>query len=320
MATAFKTYKTFSGYKIVDSTWFIGEGMITFRGKDPKKNHLVKIWQKNDAVKIKTEIVCDKKIEEYINPDTEVAFNVLWHSLNCMEGTSLHGKFEEVVFNNEYDESFFIEGIIPGQFAAGTVELRLVLYVRNKKTEETTDLLRASQTGEIIYEDYHNLILEGEQSQFPVGDTNFENAGYPKEALYFLKRNFPNIDISFSTAYRLYFNNQHPLYSRINNIKDDEARDFLLNMIIYDVYKQLITDVLNDETFTLQKDDVDDTELHTVRTVMTQIINTLITRYFQGEDINSLREMVKSNDPDVKNMFNCKLQAYLLTFGEEDNE
>ena len=317
MADRIFTYKQIPG-KSIDTYWSLNDYIVQFE----KSEHTKKLpgWQKNDDVSVIVDFyIKPEEIDEYIRPDRGASFFLQYHSKSEKEGTSIHGlicKEKFTIDKNQYS----IKGTIPGEKIAGALEITLSLCLDEIITDSTIDekeyMLLASDIGSTIYEDTRNVILEGEMSYFPVADIDFEKNGYPAKALYFLQKSkFTSLDSDFSTAYRLYFNNKHPQFTKINEIKETESQDYLLNMIVYDVYKQLIMNALDDETFTLP--DEENPDNHTVRYVYARLINQLRKHHFSNASLETLREMAHSDDNTTQNRFLCALQSLLLTFGEK---
>ena len=317
MADRIFTYKQIPD-KSIDTYWSLNDYIVQFE----KSEHIKKLpgWQKNDNVSVTVEFyIKPEEIEEYIRPDREASFYLQYHSKSDREGTSIRGVICKEKFVEDKTQ-YNITGTVPGEKIAGVMELSLSLCIDNKleerKVKDNDYLLLASDVGSIIYEDIKTVILEGETSYFPVADIDFEKSGYPAKALYFLQKNkFTSLDSDFSTAYRLYFNNTHPQFTKINEIKETESQDYLLNMIVYDVYKQLIMNALDDDTFTMPEED--NPENHTVRYVYARLINQLRKQYFSNASLKTLREMAHSDDSATTNKFLCALQSLLLTFGEK---
>ena len=315
MAEKIFTYKQIPN-QLIESHWSLNDYTVTIEKKDKAKK--LPGWQKNENVQVCCELYYNATdLMKYIRQDRQSSFYLLYHSRNDKEGTSIHGLIAKVSFSTETSQ-ITLEGEIPGKKIAGIVEISLILSLDGTldiELEQSPEIkLLAKDIGAILYEEKKTVILEGEQSYFPVADIDFEKNGFPAHALYFLQRNHTELDVDFATAYRLYFNNQHPQFNRINDIKENEGKDFLLNMIVYDVYKQLIMNALSDETFKMPEEENPDN--HTVRYVYARLLSYLQKYYFSNESIEELRKKAHSDDSKVYNSFICALQDYLLTFGD----
>lgn len=308
------TYKQIPS-QLIESHWSLNDYTVTFEKREKAKK--LPGWQKNENVQVCCELYFNASdLVGYIRQDRNASFYLLYHSRNDKEGTSIHGMIKKIPFSAE--SSLTITGEIPGEKIAGVIEITLILSldeIRNVEiTKNVETRLLAKDIGAILYEETKTVILEGEQSYFPVADIDFEKNGFPAHALYFLQRNHTELDVDFTTAYRLYFNNQHPQFNRINDMKENEGKDFLLNMIVYDVYKQLIMNALNDETFEFPEEDNPDN--HSVRYVYARLLRYIQKYYFSNESLEDLRKKAHSEDNKIYNSFICTLQDYLLTFGD----
>lgn len=315
MAEKIFTYKQIPS-QLIESHWSLNDYNITIEKRDTSKK--LPGWQKNENVQVCCELYYNSSdLEKYIRQDRSASFYLLYHSRNDKEGTSIHGLIKQVPFSNKTSQ-IILEGEIPGEKIAGIVEISLIFSldkIIDFEVEETSETkLLAKDIGAILYEETKTVILEGEQSYFPVADIDFEKNGFPAHALYFLQRNHTELDVDFATAYRLYFNNQHPQFNRINDIKENEGKDFLLNMIVYDVYKQLIMNALDDENFEMPEEDNPDN--HSVCYVYARLLSYIQKYYFSNESLDELRKKAHSDDSKVYNAFVCALQDFLLTFGE----
>ena len=315
MADKIFTYKQIPN-KLIESHWSLNDYTVTIEKRDASKK--LPGWQKNENVQVSCELYFNAvEITEYIRKDRKASFYLLYHSRNDKDGTGIHGLVKKAPFSEENNQ-IELSGEIPGEKIAGIIELSLILSIDGIRDSESADNaennLLANNLGSILYEEIKTVILEGEQSYFPVADIDFEKNGFPANALYFLQRNHSELDVDFTTAYRLYFNNKHPQFNRINDIKENEGKDFLLNMIVYDVYKQLIMNALLDENFQMPEEDNPDN--HTVRYVYARLISCIQKYYFSNASLDEMRKMAYNDDNKICNTFVCALQDFLLTFGE----
>lgn len=315
MAEKIFTYKQIPK-QLIEAHWFLNDYTVSIEKHDSAKK--LPGWQKNENVQVSCELYYNaSELEKFIRKDRAASFYLLYHSRSDKDGTSIHGLLKQVPFSVDSSQTT-LEGEILGEKIAGIVEISLILSIDKILDIETEESIEtkflAKDIGAILYEETKSVILEGEQSYFPVADIDFEKNGFPAHALYFLQRNHTELDVDFATAYRLYFNNQHPQFSKINDIKENEGKDFLLNMIIYNVYKQLIMNALDDENFEIPEKENPDN--HTVRYVYARLLSYLQKYYFSNESLDELRKKAHSDDSKVYNTFVCALQDFLLTFGE----
>ena len=312
MADRIFTYKQVASNQI-EVHWSFNDGTVSVEPGDGAKK--IPGWQKNEDVQVLCELYYNPAdLSAYIRTDRAASFYLTYHSRSDKGGTGLHELLQKIPLNTEVGE-LSIDGVIPGDRLAGIVDVSLILSIDSIFDDDdlNNSPVLAKDIGSILYEETQSIILEGEESYFPVADIDFEKHGLPAKALYFLQRNYTELDVDFATAYRLYFNNKHPLFSKINDIKQSESKDFLLNMIIYDVYKQLVLNALDDESFVMPEEGEEDD--HSVRFVYANLLHSLM-RYYEGESVDSIRAKAHSDDSKTYNQFLCSLQDFLLTFGE----
>lgn len=319
MTNVIYTYKQIPRSKIA-LVWHLNDNSVTI----DSSSEVITIpgWQKNDDLQVTLELSFNPEdIFSYIRNDRTASFYLTYHSRADKDGTGIHGLIKKVPIPLD-KQHLVLSGTIDGKTIAGVVELTINVCIDGKKDAPTSDNVEkdenynflASDIGSVIFKDTKNVILEGESSYFPVADIDFSEYDLPKGALYFLQQNFRDLDTEFTTAYRLFFNNKHPQYKKINDTNDSEVKTVLLNMIVYDVYKQLIMNALNDESFTMPEEE--DPSNHTLRFVYARLIANLQKYYFQGESLETIRNCAKNTDTTSYNQFICTLQDLFLTLGD----
>ena len=192
-----------------------------------------------------------------------------------------------------------------GSQIAGMLRLTLTLCLGHKQIRDyklsKEDLLLASEVGSILYQQEKNIILEGQQTYFPISVIDFKQKGYDSGAFYFLKQIHTSLDADFFTAYRLYFNSAHSQFHFLNESKESQTKDYLIDMIFYDIYKQLIMNALKDKEFTISEEI--DPQSHVVRDVYSRLLKNIRDNYYSNESYESLREKALSNDSTTSNKF-----------------
>lgn len=255
------------------------------------------------------------EVSRCIRHDCGASFFVTYHSRSELGGTSIRGLVCKAKYAGE-SGSISLEGIIPGEKIAGVITLEVSICIDEHKDDFGKDAsfdesVLASDYGAVLFSDEKDIILEGAQTYFPVADIDFNKKSYNGSALYFLQRNrFATLDSDFFSAYRLYFNNTHPMFGMINN-STAKGGD-VLSMVTYDVFHELVMDALNalhDGLFSMNDERGEDS--HTVRTVY---INTLekLRKYFDGLDLGEIWKKVQDRKSKEYSEFVCNLQAYLL--------
>lgn len=276
-------------------------------------------WQKNQDILVTVDIDYNESaINECIRGDCGASFFVTFHSISDRGGTSIHALLCQRKYEKDLG-SVTLEGIIDGDKVAGVIQLSFMICIDEHKSnfgENVTkdDKAKASELGSLIFCDEKNIILEGEQTYFPVADVDFSKKGFPADALYFLEKNaFAELDSDFFASYRLYFNNTHPMFNKINAFDTKESG--VLSMITYDVYHELFMnalDALCAGKFSMK--DEREQKSHTVRTVYINLLETFQAKYYDGVEFSQIHNIAQNKQSKEYNKFTCALQSYLLDF------
>ena len=82
---------------------------------------------------------------------------------------------------------------------------------------------------------------------------------------------------------------------------------------MYDVYKTIVEDALNNDSFDeLDNFSGDDTQdIFSLRSVYSRIINELIEKNFQGKNLKYLKELSKKSNTEKKELITA-IQSYIL--------
>ena len=174
----------------------------------------------------------------------------------------------------------------------------------------------AIEKGAVIFRTSVLLYLEGGQALFPVKAVYFKNrSGIARNALYYLRKKYIDLDSNFNAAYTLFFNIEHPLFKKINSdLENDVATNYLLKMIMFDVYRTIIFDALDKKNGLDELSESFEENAFTLRAVYSKILNEVKERYFPEKNLASLKEMVNQGE-EQRNSLYTAIQEYV--FGDE---
>lgn len=273
--------------------------------KIPQNNE--KDWKKGQSI----DVILSLHIENLEKFQTEcfhknsiIGFNTSFATYPKDFGTSIQGLIGSVPFELGKAD-YEIVGQIDGNEIAGKLHLKFGVYLIND-IKSNGNTIYATKKGSVLYEDGDEFVyLEGSQSLFPVKAIDFTDPqfGMASNALYYLSRTFGDMDANFSTAYTLFFNTKNKIYQQINSgILEQETPDissqYLLKIIMYDVYKTIVTDALSKNSLlsseSLSKE-YDEYSALTVEAVYSNILKDLIENILQGETIESLKDAMSDN-------------------------
>ncbi len=308
MPKNFYSYKTIPEESI-QLTWYIYDSLLP-------KDGVIKRWKKNMDLNISLRLfVNNTAVINNVDEGCSVSFYICYHSLNKLGGTSLHGLARKIAFkqNGEPTQDISIDDIIiPGEEIAGATEITFYAVLESSSAEPEITVF-AKEKGAILFEQSILLQLEGNQALFPVKAIDFSESDEVKgkKALYFLKRRFSQLDSNFNSAYCLYFNKTHILFSKINSDNEkDLAASYLLKMIMYDVYKTIVEDALDKDSGLTEIQNSSD-EVFTLRAVYSRIIQDLMTLYFPGKDLDGMKNLLTA-DESARNSLYTAIQDYII--------
>ena len=279
------------------------------------KSREIKQWQKNLDLDITVDcLINTDELDKYIHPGCTVTLYLLWDSPVGQNGTSLQNCAYSKKYNPD-DKDYSFKCCIPGDKIAGTLNISIVLAISDTQEMLTPSIL-ATEKGSIIYEKTEQLHLEGGQALFPVKAIEFSHKpGIAKDSLYFLKRKFTDLDSNFNAAYTLYFNKEHPLFKRINSyVENDMASSYLLKMIMFDVYRTIVYDALDNEHGLVEFVESVDFDSASVKTVYSKILAEIKDKFFPEKDLDALKKMAHGSEND-RNYLYTAIQDYI--FGDD---
>lgn len=279
----------------------------------------IKIWKKNSNLFMQANIKFERDLlNECIAPGAVASFYVFYQSLLSSNGTGLYGLAMNPVKYNPKGSGKILsfENIsLPGEKIAGSVEVTLCLAI-----SEGTNSMNpyfATESGSKLFSTSILLHLEGNQALFPVKAIDFSQAPdlIAKDSLFFLKKYYTQLDSNFNSAYRLFFNTKHPLFSTINGEnEDDKANQYIIKLIMVDVYKTIVSDALGDNGISEIQDVSDNSNMQnmfTLTAVYSHIVRDLLSFYFPGKDLQFLKNLVRGTNDD-RIMLDTAIQSYVF--------
>ena len=286
-----------------------------------------KDWKKGQSIDVVLSLHIEnlEKFEtECFLPNSEIKFIASYISNPKDFGTSLQGLIGSIPFEKGRPD-YEISGTIEGNKIAGKLYLKFGVILGNEIVSDKKTIF-ATQKGSVLFEDDEEYVyLEGSQALFPVKAIDFTDPqfGMAGNALYYLSRTFGDLDANFNTAYTLYFNTKNKIYQQINSgILDQEVPDassqYLLKVIMYDVYKTIVTDALSKNSLLTSESlskEYDDNSALTVEAVYSNILKDLIENILHGETVESLKDMMSENSwgNEVKrNKLFTAIQEYIF--------
>lgn len=266
-----------------------------------------KDWKKGQSIDVALSLHIEnlEKFEtECFHKNSKIGFTISFATYPRDLGTSIQGLIGSVSFESGKAD-YEIFGRIDGNKIAGKLYLKFRVYLKND-IKSNGNTIFATQKGSVLYEDDDEFVyLEGSQALFPVKAIDFTDPqfGIATNALYYLSRNFGDMDANFSTSYTLFFNTKNKIYQQINSgILEQETPDissqYLLKIIMYDVYKTIVTDALSKNSLLSSESllkEFDDYSALTVEAVYSNILKDLIENILQGETVETLREALAEN-------------------------
>lgn len=318
------TYKTI-GTSLIECTISLeieNEASLNIEDKDFNTDRIfqLKNWQKDQNINIQVELHFDEEDKEsifsVIRPDRDASIYVIYHSASSSHssGTSISGLCSKSKLDSGIN-TYTLTGQIPGVNIAGNLEISIIIsidsiHLPTLKVLKKEQVMMAKEIGSKLFEKTVLVNLEGKVSYFPTEDFDFAKEGFPSNALYFLNRRNCSLDADFVTKYTLFFNNQHPEYYKINS-SSENMNDFL-QLIKLDIYKEIINDALDNKAFSYSIKLTNDSQ--SVNDVYTRLVKNISDNYFDGVELNELRNYAKPNS-NYYNKFLMALQDSVLNFG-----
>jgi hypothetical protein len=205
-------------------------------------------------------------------------------------------------------QTFPVSFPVPGKQVAGKVRLysRLVL-LENKKPET---ILSPTLPGSILWEDDHEVLIEGVGARFPMIIVDFSEVGHPPEAGWLL---FPgpmeDLSRNFLGQVELRINKTHKTVLEAVTSRDpDPFMQAVREVIRYSVTKELIEAAFRGEDAELLSA-APNYEEDSLGHVILGIIRSWMPGF--AGDVRALKDMMET-DPQ---RFDCELRAGMRLFG-----
>lgn len=165
--------------------------------------------------------------------------------------------------------------------------------------------LRPFRAGSVLWDDEHQLLLEGGGSRFPMELIPFSRSfGFPPRAAWMLDWQPVDLDLPVLGAMRLYLNQDHEVIARAVAEPTDPRSQVIMASIQFDVARQLIRGALCNPEF-VQRDTPYEKE------TVGRAIQRLLKSRFKGQTPAELRNELDA-DPD---RFDAVLQDKVGLFG-----
>lgn len=292
----------------VQIEWFVYDMVIPEDG-------LIKQWRKNRDLEVSAFILLNQdQVKAAITPKGVASIVLYWHSPHGRDGTFLHGLGKKIKLL--FDDSTNVleieaDFIIDGKSIAGAVQLGCAIILDSVEEKRETSIF-AQETGSVLFDSSTTISLEGTQALFPVVAVDFHSLDdVAPGSLYFLKKKFSQLDSNFSSAYKLYFNSTHPLFQAVNsdNEKDTTAQ-YLLKLIMYDIYRTIVEDALSDNG--IQDLSYDENDAFTLKSVYSKIVMALQEEFFTDKNLESLKNMLNSGREEDRNALYTAIQQYVM--------
>lgn len=277
---------------------------------------IIKTWKKNSDLHLVLDLtLVAKEIKKYVEPESAFRCYVFYESLLSSNGSGLHGLATDFEYNMNSDFEEIKKDIrIIGDKIAGSIQVSFCITLADSiKNDKAT--IYATKKGSILYEESIVLHLEGEQALFPVKAIDFsKEEGVTSNSLYYLKKYYTQLDSNFNTAYRLFFNTKHHLFKIINSDSiDEENNNYIVKMIMYDVYRAIVLDALKEDGLSeLQAPTEEETqEAFSLASIYTRIVTDLLRLYFPDKDLQYLINLSKGSNDECNSLYTA-IQSYIL--------
>lgn len=218
-------------------------------------------------------------------PEARLRLVVSWHAL----GTTLRGVGNTVVLpeSGELRESMALF-LDPGQLG-GTLLLRTSISLV-ERTEKRP--LVAHRPGSILWEDEHELRLEGSGSRFPTTVVDFSKSdlGLPSKAAWRLEWDREDFELPVLGGMQLFLNSAHPRIKEMVENPRDPSSELILSMMQFDVARTLVQGALDNEQFLSREEPWPQESVG-------RVIHRLFNTHFRGQSPEALKRQLEA-DPD----------------------
>ena len=231
-----------------------------------------------------------------LEPSTGCVLGCVWEGA----ATRLRGTGSKAAFDLDSDAREALVSVdIPGRLLGGTLSLRTVLSVIGPRPSGE---LGAAQPGEILWTDRKRVVLEGEDSRFPVNVVDFSQvATLQSSAGWMLTWQSRNFEEPFGASLRLLLNRAEPrVQDAVVTGSDSEAAQAIRRNIQVDTARTLVAYGLGSQEF------IDGSADYVEGSVGRAIVE-LVGQVFGSMDIGAVCAM-RDEQPGE---FEARIQAHL---------
>lgn len=231
--------------------------------------------------------------------DSVLRLGVAWHAT----GTTLRGRGTVQTLPMTEETRVPLSLDVRGVELGGTLRLRCVLALGGRVAPAP---LRARRAGSVLWEDVHEVVLEGGGARFPMEALSFKDSSWrlPDHAAWALEWDRDDLELPLLGALRLYLNTDHPTMAEALNAPDAASSRLLMAALQHDVGRQLVLGALMSDAFVSRED-------KWPRDSVGEVVSRLIAHRFRGESATSLRQRLEQEPLQ----FEAVLQDRLRLFG-----
>lgn len=270
-------------------------------GQDPFLPNVLPDWEPGtDLHLVRTLVVDPAQVRNAcgLPADAPLRAGVAWH---CKE-TTLRGRGAVVNLASSGEMRVPLELKIAGLDLAGTLRIRSMLVLGGRVPPAP---LRPRRPGTLLWEDVHEVILEGGGARFPMEVISFSQSSWrlPDRAAWVLEWDREDLELPMLGALRLYLNADHPTVCGALASPNEPASVTLIAALHHDVARQLIVGAL------LSDDFVNRTEKWPAESVG-EVIHKLLSSRLKGDSPQALRIQLHQEP----SQFEARLQDRLRAF------
>lgn len=150
---------------------------------------------------------------------------------------------------------------------------------------DARDPLSARRPGSVVWRHRQSVLLEGDAEQFPTETADFSIPPFHEpHAGWFLEVAADDLDVSAASAVRLVLNESHPLVARILDGETSSDVVLALEVLRWDVARQLIDQALTNPEFVERDESFDEDSFG-------WLLRNVLATHFPGETPKSVMAM-----------------------------
>lgn len=234
-----------------------------------------------------------------LEPSTECVLGCTWEGT----ATRLRGRGTIQQFNLKDERRGTVAVDIPGRLLGGILNVRTFLAVVDPRP---SGALGAARPGEILWTDRKRVVLEGDDSRFPVNVIDFSDAAMLQSAAgWMLTWQSREFEEPFGASMRLLVNSGEPgVRDAVVTGSESDAADVIRRSIRIDTARTLLGYGLGSDEFIEAATDYEEGTVG-------RAIADLIARIFGSLDAGAVRAM-RDEQPGE---FDARIQAHLMADG-----